>query len=160
MSGSAIATAGRGRALGGEARNQPAELGDTGAEFGGQLLDVHVVGQMLERLGERPVRSLDDRVARAVQDERAVAGGASRELAHQPALSRPGLAADQDDPEALAGGARKQRAQLLELGRAADERKRRREAKRGGQVVHGEPVSTIVRSDYRFQTAGRRPLEK
>ena len=60
-------------------------------------------GQPLERLDERAVRRADDRVARAVEHERAALGRLGRELAHEPALARPGLPADDRHPARGAG---------------------------------------------------------
>ena len=138
------------RRLGRKGRHQAPELRGTGPERGGQLAGVDDVGQSLERLGKRAVRRLHDRVARAVGDERAVGRRIGRELTYQPALARAGLPAEQHDPQALPRRPREQRPQLLQLGRAADERKRRGKAKRSWQVVHVcAPATTIVRSDHR-----------
>ena len=107
---------------------QPRQLAARGAQRGPQLGGLDLTRQVIERLDERPVRRVHDRVAAAVEHERAGAGRLACELAHQAALARAGLAAQQDDPPALALRHRHERAQRLQLGRAADERKRRREA--------------------------------
>jgi hypothetical protein len=70
-----------------------------------------------------------------VEHERAGVRVLGGQLAHQPALARAGLPADERDAASVAGGARQQPAQRLELGRATDERKRRRQAQRAGQQV-------------------------
>ncbi len=127
------------RGIGAERRNQPAQLSRPGAERSRQLRGVDVLGQPFERLGKRAIWSVDDRIARPIEDERVIGGGAGRELAHQPALARAGLATDQHHPQTLAGGSGKQRPQLLQLSRTADERERRGEAKRGGQLLQVGP---------------------
>ena len=70
-------------------------------------------------------------------DEDAVGRGLGGEFAHQPALARARFAADQDDPAPFALGPRQQRPQGVQLGRAADERKRRDETERAGEFLHG-----------------------
>ena len=57
--------------------------------------------ELVERLDERPVRAPHDRVAGAVEHQRAVCRGLVGELAHQAALARSRLAADQREPEPL-----------------------------------------------------------
>ena len=73
-----------------------------GAERRAQLVGIGGSRQVVERLDERPVRRAHDGVARAVEDERAVARRLGGELADEPALARARLAAEQDDPASLA----------------------------------------------------------
>ena len=121
------------RQVGEEAR----ELAAARAERPAQLVGIGGSREVVERFDERPVRRAHDGVARAVEDERAVAGGLGGELPHEPALARPRLAAEQDDPAPFPFGPRHQGAERLELARAPDERERRGESKRAGQVGHG-----------------------
>ena len=120
----------------GQIGEQPRELAARGAQRGPQLGGVDLARQVIERLDERPVGRGHHRVAAAVEDERTAAGRLARELAHQAALARAGLAAQQHDPAALALRHRHERPKGLDLGRAADERKRRREAQRPGKLMH------------------------
>jgi len=76
------------------------------------------------------------RIARAVQDQRTVSGGVGGELAHQAALAGSRLPADQDYTPTFAFGPGEERPELLQLGRATDERKRRGDPKRGRKIVH------------------------
>ena len=122
-----------GRQVGEQAR----ELAPRRAQRDAQLGWVDDARGVLERLDERPVRRTHDRVAGAVEDEGAGPGRLGRELAHQAALARAGLAAEQDDPAALALGHRHERPQRLELRRAPDERERRGEAQGTWELVHG-----------------------
>ena len=101
---------------------QPRELAARRAQRDAQLGGVDDAGGVLERLDERPVRRAHDRVAGAVEDERAGPGRLGRELAHQAALARAGLAAEQDDAAALALGHRHERPQRLELRASARRR--------------------------------------
>ena len=55
--------------------------------------------ELLERFDERPVRAPHDRVARAVEHERAAGRRLTGELAHEPALARSRLAADQRESQ-------------------------------------------------------------
>ena len=90
-----------------------------GAERRPQLVGLDGSRELVERLDERAVGGGNHRVARAVEHERAVARRLGGELAHEAALARAGLAAEQDDAPALALCTRQQRAQPLQLGRAA-----------------------------------------
>ena len=92
-------------------------------------------GQRVERLDERPVRRVHDGVAGAVEHERARGGRGDRELAHEPALARAGLAADEHHPAALALGPRDQRAEGHQLALTADERERGGEAQRSRELA-------------------------
>ena len=102
MSGSAATGGGsspiRARQIGQKAR----ELAAPGAERRAQLVRIGGSRQVVERLDERPVRGAHDGVARAVENERAVACRLGGELADEPALAGAGLAAEQDDAAALA----------------------------------------------------------
>ena len=103
-----------------------------------------VAHELVERLDERPVRALDDRVAGAVEDERAALGRLVGELAHEAALARAGLAADEREPQRRRRPSRGISARSSrELARAAGERERRGEAERTGEPGHG-----LVRSDH------------
>ena len=57
-------------------------------ELGAQDVRVGVPHELVERLDERAVRRPHDRVAGAVEHERALVGDLARELAHEPALAR------------------------------------------------------------------------
>ena len=94
MSGSARRR-GRGLAeIGQEPRELPAERG---GEVGAEGAD-----ELVERLDERPVGRVQHRVAGAIEHERPVLRRAGGELAHEPALARAGLAAEQHDAAVLA----------------------------------------------------------
>jgi hypothetical protein len=121
-----------------QVRQQPRQLTAGDAERRPQLDRIDDARQVVERLDERPVRRAHDGVAGAVEDERAGGRRVVGELPHEAALARAGLAGQQNDPAALAVGHRHQRAQRLQLRRAADEGERRREAERAGEVVHTE----------------------
>ena len=84
-------------------------------------------GEAVECLDERTVGRPHDRVAGAVEDERAVGGRFAGELAHQAALAGPGLAADEDDAATFSLGDRVQ-VECFQFGGAPDERKRRLQA--------------------------------
>ena len=94
--------------------------------------------QLAERLHERAVRRMDDGVARPVEDVRAALGRLAGELAHEPALPRARLAADERDPAALARRPRDERAQRHELALAPHEGEPRAEAQRAGQRAHSQ----------------------
>ena len=61
----------------------------------------------------------DDRVAVAVQDDRALVGELSGELPDEPALARARLAGDERRPPSFTDGARQEGPQLGELALAA-----------------------------------------
>jgi hypothetical protein len=135
----------------GQMREQPRELTASHAERRTQLVRLDRPRQAVERLHERTVRSAHHLVAGAVQDEHAGARRVDCELAHEPALAGAGLAADEDDAALLAGGRGHERAEELELGRASDERRGRRETERAEEIGHH---TTIVRPDYRAGRSG------
>ncbi len=116
-----------------EMRQQPGELTASRAERRTQLVRLDRPRETVERLHERTVGSVHDLVAGAVQDEHAGARRVDGELAYEPALARAGLAADENHAAFLAGGRGHERAEKLELGRASDEWRSRREAERAGK---------------------------
>ncbi len=109
----------------GEARQQPDQLAPRGTQRVSQLVLVEHARQALERLRERPVGSMDHRVAGSVQHQRARLGGLGGELADEAALARPRLSAEQHDPATLPLGRRQQQPQLPQLFGPPHERKRR-----------------------------------
>ena len=119
--------------VGREIRQDPRQLPAAGAEVGAQALGRQLAHGPVERLDERPERGRDDGVARTVEHGRARIVRAPRELAHEPALARPRLAADQDQPALLRGRPREQPVERLELRLPADERQRRLGSQRAGQ---------------------------
>ena len=119
-----------------EVGQQAGQLAARDAQRRPQLLRRERADELLERLGEGPVRRAQDGVAGAVEDTHAVGCGAGGELAHEPALARARLAPEHDDAAPLTVGARQQRAQAVQLGRAADERERRCDAKCARESVH------------------------
>ena len=121
---------------GAEVGKQPGELAAAGAERGAQLVGLGGPRELVERLDEGPVGRAHLRVAGAVEDERAVVRRLGGELAHEPALARAGLAAQQDHAAALPVGARHERAESFQLGGAADEREGRGETERTGEARH------------------------
>ncbi len=129
----------RGREVG----QQAGELAGGRAEGCAELVGVDYAREAVEGLDEGPVGRAHDRVAGAVEDERALARRRGGELADETALARAGLAADEHDAAALALGAWHQRLERLELGGAPDEGEGGGEGERAGEFVHG-----IVRSDY------------
>ena len=94
--------------------------------------------QITQRLDEGLVWRTHDRVARAVEDERPAPGRLGRELAHEPALAGPRLAAQQRDPPPFALRPRDQRLQRDQLALASHEREPRREAQRARQRAHSQ----------------------
>jgi hypothetical protein len=115
-------------------RQQPRQLSAGRAERGLQLLRVDLAGEVVERLHERPVRRVHDRVARAVEHERAAGRRLAGELAHEPALARARLAADDHHPAALPLRPGHQAAERGQLARAPDERERRRVGQGSGEL--------------------------
>ena len=127
---------------------QARELAATGSERCAQLISGQLPREAIERFGERPVGRAHNGVAGAVQHERAVGGRLGCELACQSALAGAWLAADQDDSASLTLGPGQQHPQSIELGGATDERQRRGELERAGELVDGTAHRrTIVRSD-------------
>ena len=119
---------------------QPGELPAGGAERVPQLGRLEHAREVVERLDERPVGRAHHRVAGAVEHERAAPGRLEGELAHEAALARAGLAAEEGDPPALVLPRRHERPERGQLGRAPDERERRRGAQRPREVVDGGPA--------------------
>jgi hypothetical protein len=122
---------------GGQVRDQPRELAARRAQRPAELVGIDDARRVLEGLDERPVGRGHDGVARPVEDERAAAGRLGRELAHQAALARAGLAAEQHHAATLALGHGHERPQRVQLRRAPDEREGRDEGERSGKLVHG-----------------------
>ncbi len=102
----------------GEIGQQPDQLSGSGPERGRQLVVVHRRHQDVERFDERPVGSSHDSVAAAAKlsDAALQPGG---ELPRESRLAGPRRAAQQDDPLALPGRARHQRAEQSKLLRAS-----------------------------------------
>ena len=111
---------------------EPRQLAAASAEVVAQAAGIGRPHQLVERLHHRPVGRAHVGVAGAVEHDRARCRGLGRELAHQPALARAWLAADQRDPAALVVGARHQRAQRRQLAWAAHERERGPQPQRSG----------------------------
>ena len=95
----------------GQVGDQAGELAPAGAEVFPQLLGVGDAHEVRERLGDRLVGDAHDGVARPVEHEHALGGGLMGELAHEPALARSRLAAEQGHAPPLAAGTRQQRSQ-------------------------------------------------
>ncbi len=119
-----------------EVGQEPDQLAARGARRLAQLGRGERPGELVERLDERPVGRAHHGVAGAVEHEQAVARRLGGELAHEPALARSRLAAEQRDAAALAVGTRNQRAEPLQLRGATDERERRGDAQGAGQGTH------------------------
>jgi hypothetical protein len=117
-------------------RQQPDELAAGGAEIGPERLRVARPHERVERLHERPVRSLDDRVAGAVEHQRSARRRLVGELPHEPALAGAGLSADEGEAQAVTVRRRDQRPQGRQLARASGEGKRRGEAEWSGKREH------------------------
>ena len=122
----------------GQVGHEPRKLPAAGTEIGPQRLGVRGAHELVERLDERPVRTPDDRVAGAVEDERAALCGLVRELPHEAALPGARLARHEHEARRVAVLAWQQRAQHRELARAAGEREGRREAERTGEPGHSQ----------------------
>ena len=106
----------------GEVGDEPREVGPRGAEpVEDGRPHAAAAGELHEGRGERRVRGSDDRVAVAVQDDRALVGELSGELADEPALARARLAGDERRPPSFTDGARQEGPQLRELALAARE---------------------------------------
>ena len=121
---------------GAQVGDDPGELAASGCQGSAQPVGLGLAGEMVQCLHERPVRSSHHRVAGPVEDERALSTRLLGELSHQAALAGARLAADQQDPAALAVRVRHQRPQCLQLGYAADEWKRRDETGCTGNPLH------------------------
>ncbi len=119
---------------GGEVGDEAGELAAAGAEVVPQLLGIGHAHEVVKRLRDRLVGDPHHGITGSVQHQHAVGRGLVGELAHEPALARPRLPAHERDPPALASGTRHQRAQERELAGPADERERRREPQRSGQL--------------------------
>ena len=113
-----------------EVRQQAHELAVGRPERRPQRLRPADARQVVERLDERPVGRADHRVAGAVEDEHAAGGHLGGELAHEAALARARLAADQHGPAPGALVPRQLRPQRRELARPPGERQSRRERER------------------------------
>ena len=111
----------------GQVGKQPGQLATRAAEIRTEHVGVGVASELIERLGEGTVGGVHNSVAGAVEHEHPFGGDLVRQLAHEAALARSGLAAHQCEPTALPGLARKERSQRRELRRASDERRRRGE---------------------------------
>ena len=101
-----------------------------------------------------PYGRAHDGVARAVEHQRAARGRLGGELAHEPALARAGLAADEHHPRPAPAARRQQRAQRRQLARRA-RRTGRRRAGKAGREGRRSRSGPIVRSDQRVQVRGR-----
>ena len=123
-----------------QVRQQPGQLAPARPQVGAQLGRIAGPHQLVERLHERPVGGADHGVAGAVQHQRAVLRRLVGDLADEPALARPGLAADQGDAAALALRARQQRPQRGHLAGTVHEREGRLQAQRPGQRGVGDDV--------------------
>ena len=135
--------------LGGQVGQQPGQLAAAGAERGAQLRRLGYAHQAFERLDERPVGRAHHRVAGAVEHERPFDRDLAGELARQAALAGARLAREQHHAAPLAFGSRHQRPELLQLGRAPDERGRRGRAKRARKVQDlGVHAKTLVSLDH------------
>ena len=115
-----------------QAGQEQAELGLPAGERLLQLGRLEPLDELPERVRERPVRSADDVVAVAVEDERILSGDLVGELSHEAALPGAGLARDERGAPPLTRRARQEGTQRLELARPAGERIRRRETQRSG----------------------------
>jgi hypothetical protein len=108
-----------------EVRDDSRELAAPGSDGGPQLCGIGFTREVVECLDEWAIRGADHGVAGPVERQGSIGGGLSRELAHETALPRSRLAAEQHHPGSLALGVRHRGSQRLELGHAADERERR-----------------------------------
>ena len=131
------------------------------AEGGTQDIDIGVVQELAERLDEGSVGRAHRRVAGAVEDEDALPGGLGRKLARQAALTHSCLAHDKGDAATLPFGPRQQRAELLQLRAAPDERIGGARAWPARASRHlGSHSRKIVRSDHRNPNSAKRSGEK
>jgi len=113
-----------------EVWKQARELTAPRPQIGAKYIGVGHARKLLEGGDERPVRSPDDGVAGAVKNESAIGCRALCELSNESTLPRSGLACEQSDPPTFTPGGPQERFERAELPRAADERKRRRQAER------------------------------
>ena len=104
-----------------QAGQKPRQLTAARAEMPAQRLWLGVRDEVLERRHERPVGRPDDAVAIAVEDGRLCRDRVS-ELAHEPALARPGLAGNERCATTLGGRSRQQGPQGGELAGTPRER--------------------------------------
>ena len=128
MSGSAATGAGSPPTRAGRSGTQPGQLAARAAEVRTEHVGVGAANELVERLGEGTVGGLHHGVAGAVEHEHAFGGDLVRQLAHEAALARSGLAAQQREPATLARLAWNERPQRRELRRAPDERRGRGES--------------------------------
>ena len=112
----------------GQVGKQPGQLAAGAAEVRTEYVWVGAANELLERLGEGTVGRLHHGVAGAVEHEHPFGGELVRQLPHEPALARAGLAAHQREPTTLPGLARNEHPQRRELRRATDERRGRGES--------------------------------
>ena len=134
---------------GGQVGQQTRQLAAPGPESGAELSGIDHSHELIEGLDEGSVGSPNRRVAGPVENQHAFGGGLGGELARQPALAGAGLAREQRHAAPLAFGTRHQRPQLLQLGRAPDERGDRGLPERARKLrdlcIHAKK---IVRLDY------------
>ena len=127
----------------GEVGDEPREVCSRGAEpVEERPAHAAAAGELHEGRGERRVRGSDDRVAVAVQDDRALLGELSGELADEPALARARLAGDERRPPSFPDGARQEGPQLRELALAA------REPVRGQQPERARERSRLAHDQF------------
>ena len=133
---------------------QTRQLAASRPEIVAELHRIRVAHEVVERLDERPVRRGHDRVAGAVEDERAFGGEPLGQLPHQPALARPRLAGHERHPAPLAACARQERAQRR---RARASVPRTETRGRGAEVPEvRSPGPSVVRSDHVAPRRGKK----
>ena len=129
----------------GQVREQARQLAAAFAEIGAKLGRIGNARELVERLDERAIRTLDHRVAGSVEDEGSRGVGLLGELADEAALARPGLAADEREAQPVAVGRRDEAPEGRQLPRASRERERGGQAERTWELVHDR---RLVRSDH------------
>lgn len=108
-----------------EVRQEADQLRPCASELGAELELLMVADEVIESFDYRAIRRPDDGVARAVENQGALAADIMGELTNQPALAGSRLARQESDPTAFAFAAGKQGAKGGELTRTARERERR-----------------------------------
>jgi hypothetical protein len=122
----------------GQVCKQPRQLAAGAAEVRTEQLRIGGANELIERFGEGAVGRVHHGVAGAVEHVHSFAGNLLRQLAHEAALARSGLPAQQREPAALPLLARNERPQRRELRSAADERIGGGESEGAGKLFHAQ----------------------
>jgi len=124
---------GEGTEPGRQVREEPRELAAAGPERAPDAIGLERAHQELDRLDDRLVGRVDDRVGRAVENEHASGSGFVCQLSDQARLAAPGLAAQECDASPVVNTDWEVRRQRLELRGASHEGEGGCERERAGK---------------------------